>query len=109
MATLALNDAVVKEVNIVADVIAKGSCRPCLELKNDRVTLFILTTAIDLRAKEHFANHHVAEVVFISELVNHFLGEFNSWFVRFQVQNEVIIEEVGVCSEHLLHILAHLE
>ena len=109
MLALALVNVIVQKVDIIRDVIPLRSCRPCFDLKHDWVSIFVFASCVDLGAQEHLSDHHVTKVVFLSELLEHLLRHVESRLVSFQVEHEMIIEIVGVCRQHFLHILSHLE
>ena len=94
MLALTFDDVIIEEVNVVHDVIPEWRSCSSLDLKNDRVTFFINTSCVDLRAEEHLASFHIPEVIFFLKLgllglIKLLLGEVSRW-----IENVVVVEEL---------------
>jgi hypothetical protein len=105
--TLQPDDLVIEIVYVVKNIVTQWCCCSCFQFKDNRVSLLVCASCVDLRAKQHLACFHVPEVIFLLQKAQFFWWQVYLGSVCVQVKYVVIIEELRVSGEHFFHILSH--
>lgn len=56
---------VVEIVYVVKDIVTQRRCCSCFQFEDNRVSLFVSASRVNLRTKEHLACFHIPEVIFL--------------------------------------------
>jgi hypothetical protein len=95
---------VVQIVYVVNDIIPDGCGGSSLEFEYYRVAMLIFALCVDLRSQKHLTSFHIAVVVFANGGLRTGFREVRDW-----IEDVVLVEVIGICRKHLLHVLAHLK